>query len=119
MNNHGLIVGMLIVSLVAVIALFVWRAFMGVKHKNNAEWKAVITKARAFSALSLWVVFLCGGSITFFIDDSTAFTFSNGTMVVILLGLQCAMELIAGIYYEKQMEGKEDKILHCNYGGME
>ena len=56
MNNHGLIVGMLIVSLVAVIALFVWRAFMGVKHKNNAEWKAVITKARAFSALSLWVV---------------------------------------------------------------
>ena len=70
-------------------------------------------------ALSLWVVFLCGGSITFFIDNSTAFTLSNGTMVVILLGLQCAMELIAGIYYEKQMEGKEDKMLHCNYGGME
>ena len=52
MNNHGLIVGMLIVSLVAVIALFVWRAFMGVKHKNNAEWKVVITKARAFSAVN-------------------------------------------------------------------
>ena len=103
MNIHGIIVGMLIASLVAVIALLVWRAFIGVKHKNNTELKTVITKARAFSTVSLWMIFLCWGSITFFTDANTTFTVSNGTIVVVLLGLQCAMELIAGIYYEKKM----------------
>lgn len=106
MDYHGLIVGMLIASLVAVIALFVWRAFIGIKHKNNAELKTVILKARAFSVLPLWIIFLCWGSITFFIDANTTFTVSNvRTIVVILLGLQCVMELIAGIYYEKKCKG--------------
>ncbi|MBQ6995449.1 MAG: hypothetical protein IJN64_13330 [Lachnospiraceae bacterium] len=104
MNIHGLIVGMLIASLVMVLALFVWRAFIGVKHKNNAELNTVISKARAFSALSLWIIYFFWETITFFIDANTTFTISSvRTIVVILLGVQCAMELIAGIYYEKKI----------------
>lgn len=108
MNTHGLIVGLLIASGAAVIALFVWRAFIGVKQKNNAELKTVLLKARAFSTISLWIIFLCWGLISFFIDADTTFTVSNvRTMITVLLGLQCVMELIAGIYYEKNVRAGE------------
>lgn len=107
MNNHGLAVGMLIISLAAVIALFIWRALIGIKYKNNAEAKKVITKARAFSALSLWVVYLCWGAIVFFIDADAIFD-NVKTMVAVLLGFQSTMELGAGIYYQKKMGGSKE-----------
>lgn len=107
MNNHGIIVGMLVFSGVALFALVIWKAINEAKYKQDEEWKNVITKARAFSAFTLWILFLCWTAITTFIDVEAIFTFSHvRTIVIVILGIQCAMELMAGIYYQSKMNCK-------------
>lgn len=104
MNNHVLIVAALIFAVAAVCAVMIWKALSAARSKNSEEWKAVLTKARAFSAMTLWIVFLSWTVITVFVDAGATFTLTNiRTFVIVLLGFQCLMELLAGIYLTRRM----------------
>lgn len=104
MNNIYVVV-LLILTGVALISMALWEAFGAIKHKNNKEeFKTVVTKARADSAKTLWFVFMCWELLTFFIKGEPTFTLNNiHTMVLIMFGLQCTVELFAGIYHESKI----------------
>lgn len=93
-----------IAAVIALIALLVWRAYVTTKHKNSVEVKGVLTRARAFSTITLWGGFLGWNTISILVDANTMFTLSNVRSIIIaLFGLQCAMELLAGIYCIKKI----------------
>ena len=103
MLNQKVLLVLLIISLVAIIGVVLWRAIYSMKHKGDEKALNALTKAQAASSWTLWMwIVLWGGLSTFIFKTETVFTMSNiGTFIVILVGTQCIVELLAGYYYTK------------------
>ncbi len=104
MNNHFLVVGALIASMVSIGVLLIWNCVKSMKYKNNKEWNIVRFKAGAIAAVVLVALILGWDVYTYFIDSNAVFTLANvKTFFEIVLGVQAIVALVAGIYYEDKM----------------
>ncbi|MBO4808219.1 MAG: hypothetical protein J5537_04190 [Lachnospiraceae bacterium] len=110
MSNQAIVLTALIAAAVAAGGMLIWRAVYTTKHKGDEEALSVLTKAKALSAGTLWFVFLGWEAFsTFVLDEGITFTAGRvQIMVLILLGIQCLVELMGAYYYSK-MAGKSYK----------
>ena len=110
MSNQAIVLATMIAAAVAAGGMLIWRAVYTTKHKDDEEALSVLTKAKALSAGTLWFVFLAWEAFsTFVLDEGVTFTTGRvQILVLILLGIQCLVELMGGYYYSK-MAGKSYK----------
>ena len=98
-------------ALGAIIAALIWRCVYSIKHKGDEKALGAITKAQAVSAHTLWWWLICwGGLSTTIFKEGTMFTMSNiGTFILLLIGMQCLVELFAGFYYADLIKRDAEK----------
>ncbi|MBR4831108.1 MAG: hypothetical protein IKZ97_00610 [Butyrivibrio sp.] len=103
MLNQKVLLVLLIISLIAVLGMVIWRAIYATKNKGDENAQNALAKAKAVSSYTLWLWLICwGGFSTFIFKADTVFTLSNiGTFIVILIGMQSIVELMAGYYFTK------------------
>ena len=99
-----------IIAGVFVLGWAIWMIYVGIKYKSNqnAEIKTIITKAKAVSSYVLWYMVIVWGLISAFIGEKTILTISQVKLfVMLLLGIQCAIEVIAFFYYKDKLKRKQ------------
>ena len=108
MNQNFLaVVG--VVAGVLVLAWAIWMIYIGVKYRanENAEIKLIVTKAKAASSYILWFMFIVWGLVVGFIGEKTNLTISQVRLfVMLLLGVQCLIEVVAFFYYKDELKKK-------------
>ncbi len=105
MNSQFLLIIAMVLAVVAMGGDILWRTIYAKKH-NDDEAKNVLTKARALSAFTLGFTFICWeGIATFILGKDVIFTIGRTQIIImILFGIQCAVELLAGWYYSSVKE---------------
>ena len=111
MSEQKRILIVIVSAAVAMMVTILWRAVYSIKHKGDEKALEAITKAQAVSAHTLWWWLICWGSLsTMIFKEGTMFTMSNiGTFILLLIGMQCLVELFAGFYYADLIKRDAEK----------
>ena len=91
-----------------LISLAVWSIYFGIKYKA----KEIVTKARASAHYYMLYVCIFVWGMTIMIDQSILFTVSNlSIFILFIFGMQCAVELIASMYYVGLKKNATSKVI--------
>ena len=95
------------------ISLAIWSIYFGIKYKaNHEEAKEIVTKARASAHYYMLYVCIFVWGMTVMIDQNILFTVSNlSIFILFILGMQCAVELIASMYYVGLKKNATSKVI--------
>lgn len=107
MFSQSFLATVAIISGVAVLAWAIWTIYVGMKYKvnENEDVKLAITKANSVSAYLLWFTFIAWEGVFQFVDKNTMLTVSQlKIFVIFLLGIQCLVQVLAGIYYLSELK---------------
>lgn len=105
MDNHVFVTAALIITIISFFGFLIWNAVRSAHYKNSSEWKMVEIKARAVSSKVLFVAVAGWGIGTIFKFNKLLSFCDAESWTMILFGAQCLVALIAGIYYERKMQG--------------
>lgn len=111
MMSQKMLATMGVVSGVFVLIWAIWMIYVGVKYKanQNEEIKALMTKAKAASSHVLWFMFIVWGLVSSYIGAQTTLTVSQVQFfIMLLLGIQCIIEVLAFFYYKDEMKKKAE-----------
>ncbi|MCR4567489.1 MAG: hypothetical protein K5769_05530 [Pseudobutyrivibrio sp.] len=104
MVNQSILLVLAIIALVGILGWAFWTIVVGIKNKNNENFEKVLLRSKSHSSSLLWYAFVLWAGFSTFLDKDIKFSISNVSIIVMfLLGLQCAIELLAGMYYKKKM----------------
>jgi hypothetical protein len=107
MNEQVVFLILLIAGLSATLYLYIWDAKKAAEYKDDERYQLIQNKANATAnhSNSVLILLAVGGNIaaTFF-DWSPTFTLSRVlTLIALFICLRNAIELIALIYFNKQL----------------
>ncbi|SDI61861.1 hypothetical protein SAMN05421493_12015 [Pseudobutyrivibrio sp. 49] len=111
MMSQKMLATMGVVGGVFVLVWAIWMIYVGVKYKanQNEEIKVLLTKAKAASSHVLWYMIIVWGLVASFIGEKTTITISQIRLfIILLLGIQCIIEVLAFFYYKDEMKKKAE-----------
>lgn len=114
MLSQNFLAVMGVVAGVLVLAWAIWMIYIGVKYRANqdVEIKLIITKAKACSSYVLWFMLIVWGLVSSYIGAQTTLTVSQVQFfIMLLLGIQCVIEMFAFVYYKDELKKKTESVV--------
>jgi len=104
MNEHIILLIFIVTATVATLGLYFLKAKKQVQYKGDERWQLIQLKANNIANVSNIILLILIVVLSFFIDSQVTISFQRlTTFVVIFVGLRNLLELVATIYYDKQL----------------
>ncbi len=104
MNEQIILLIFLIAALIATLGLYFLKAKKQVQYKGDERWGLIQLKANNVANISNSILLIVLVILPLFIDSQTTFTFQRViTFALIYIGVRNLIELIAIIYFNRQL----------------
>lgn len=104
MKEQTILLIFLIIALSVTLGLYLFKAKKQMKYKGDERWRLIQLKANNTANISNFILLILVVILPLFIDSQMTFTFQRMiTFVLIYIGVRNLIELIATIYFDKQL----------------
>ena len=104
MSEQTILLIFLVMALAVTLWLYILKAKKQVNYKGDERWKLIQLKANNTANAVNWILILLFGILPMFVDEQMTFTLQRVTTLgLIYLGVRNLIELVATIYFDKQL----------------
>lgn len=107
MNEQMIILFFLIITFIATLFLYIWKAKKEYDYNKDERWQMIQIKANNAASYLNWVLIVLlsiGGTVPLFHDVQITFTFERVmTLGLLFIGFRNVLELFALLHFDKKM----------------
>lgn len=104
MNEQIIILAFLIIALGTTLWLYISKAKKQMKYKGDERWQLIQLKANNAANLTHWILIVLIAVLPFFISMQTTVTLQRVSIFALFyIGIRNLIELVATIYFDKQL----------------